>query len=383
MSLIGMTDEERERDLIERSANLETVDEYREWDLLCFEFADDLREQCRIKRRRWCVGPYFSQIARLVRLEGLRDNVRRRFDRVDDDGRLRERRGFSWFEIETAFVRRVLTGVVVNIDYIEPRTFLNDARDTVLDAIRNAMAQNGNVKVNTTFNGEFVSGERISVKTISTRNHPLFLASDLSQWYETRVSDPIIAMLEEFQERESGWALSRILNLTVNVNKYNAMRAGCTVRLPREIQTRRAVVNVIAKDNKCFAWAVVASLYPMYMNANRTSSYPDYRSILNLEGITFPMTLDQITKFERFNDISVNVFTIEENTNMKRWKGHRLIILPLRLTDDKKDRHVNLLYVCNYEPDNMIGHFMSIRNLSRLVRSQLTTVERKAHICDR
>jgi len=40
--------------------------------------------------------------------------------------------------------------------------------------------------------------------------------SDLQEWYASRVIEPILASLEEFQERDSGWTLSRILNLTLN-----------------------------------------------------------------------------------------------------------------------------------------------------------------------
>ena len=373
------TDEERERDLLDRSVSLETADEYREWERLCDDFLDVLREKCRTKRQRTFTGPYFSQIARIVRLEGHRNTVRQRFERIGD-GRV-ERRGFSWTEVETAFERRVLTGAVVNTSYIEPLTFLQDAMDTVLDQIRNVLAEYNAVKVNTAFNGEFVSGEKISVKAITTKNHPLFRASDLTQWYETLVIEPILASLEEFQERDSGWALSRILNLTVNVNKYNPMRAGCRAEIPREIQLKKAVVNVYSNENKCFAWAVVAALYPTRLNVNKMSSYPFYRTVLNLEGINFPMTLDQITKFERLNDISVNVFTIEENPNKKN-KNH-LAILPLRLTNDKRDRHANLLYVLDSPPDNNVGHFVCIKNLSRLVGSQLSAAKVKTYICDR
>ena len=381
MALSAVPDEDIERDLVRRSALLDTVDEYREWDRECLEFVNTLRVRCRIRRQRMCVGPYFSQIARLVRIEGLRDVVRRRFERVGADGRLNDRRSFFWVEVETAFVRRVLTGAIVNVDYIDPRSFMEDARERVLDELRNVMSAHGNVKVNTAFNGEFVSGEKRSVKTIATKNQALFVASDLSQWYDTCVIQPIIASLEEFQERESGWALSRILNLTVNVNKYNPMRAGCILHLPREILLKKAVVNVRSYDNKCFAWAVVASLYPAVTHTERMSSYPDYSMVLHLEGIDFPITLDQITKFERLNNVSVNVFTVEEARNRKG--RMRVTVLPLHLTDNKRERHANLLYLCDVSLDNHVGHFVTIRNLSRLVSTQLTMSTHKVHICDR
>ncbi|XP_025163394.1 uncharacterized protein LOC112590594 [Harpegnathos saltator] len=183
------------------------------------------------------------------------------------------------------------------------------AKSTVLEHVRNAMEKHGNLKVNTVFNGEFISGDNHAFKSINTRNSELFSALDLDKWYEQRVIKPTLASLEEFQERESGWALLRILDLTVNVNKYNPLHAGCNIELPREIKLKKAVINVRTKDNACFAWSVVAALYPAERNGDRESSYPHYTKIFNLQDIEFPMTFKQITKFEQLNNISINVYT--------------------------------------------------------------------------
>ncbi|XP_018359725.1 PREDICTED: uncharacterized protein LOC108758974, partial [Trachymyrmex cornetzi] len=149
------------------------------------------------------------------------------------------------------------------------------------------------------------------------------------------------------------------------------MHAGCNIELPREIVLKKAVINVHSTDNACFAWSVVAALYPAERNAERVSSYPHYLSVLNLTGIEFPMKLKNIPKFERLNDVSINVYGIENKE-----------ILPLRLTDDKKEKHVNLLYLQNPHNDSL-GHFMWIKNLSRLVRSQVTGKKNRIYFCDR
>ena len=81
---------------------------------------------------------------------------------------------------------------------------------------------------------------------------------------------------------------------------------------------KKAVINVRSMDNACFAWSVVAVLYPVESRVNRKSSYPDYTTVLNLEGIEFPVTLNQITKFELLNDISINVFTERKRSGKKR-----------------------------------------------------------------
>ncbi|XP_070171567.1 uncharacterized protein [Polyergus mexicanus] len=235
------------------------------------------------------------------------------------------------------------------------------------------------VKVNTAFIGEFVSGDKIGIKTIATKNYPFLPPSDLREWYGKRVVDATLASLEEFQERDSGWALSRILNLTVNVNRYNTMRAGCRIEIPREIMLKKAVVNVRSTDNACFAWAVVAALYPVEKNTERSSRYPHYSTVLNLEGVEFPMSLNRITRFERINSISINVYTVRDK---KEGTGGCRVV-PLRLTGDKKDRHVNLLYLDDTTQRDNAAHFAWIKNLSRLVGSQLSGRRNKSHICDR
>ena len=154
----------------------------------------------------------------------------------------------------------------------------------------------------------------------------------------------------------------RILNLTVNGNKYNQLRAGCCYKLPRDLLLKNATISVQSPDNACFAWAVVAALHPTERDTARPSSYPDYASVLNLEGIEFPMSLGQIGKFERQNDISINVYSFEVEMEKPK-KGST--VFPLRLTNQKRDRHVNLLYTPNQEHGD-VGHFVWIKNLSRL-----------------
>ena len=84
----------------------------------------------------------------------------------------------------------------------------------------------------------------MSIKVLILKTYELFQTSNLREWYEQHVIESTLASLEEFQERDSGRALSRILNLTLNINKCNPMRAECHIEVSREIMTKRAVINV-------------------------------------------------------------------------------------------------------------------------------------------
>jgi len=178
-----------------------------------------------------------------------------------------------------------------------------------------------NIKINTVFNGESVAGDKCANKSITTTNYELFRTSDLQEWYESRVIEPTLTSLEEFQERDNGWALSRILNLLINMNKYNPLHAGCHIE--REIKLKRAIINVHFTDNACFAWSVIAALHPAEKHFGQKSLYPDYTSVLNLKNIEFPMTLNQIKKFENQNNISINVYCIEKQKELSILPIHR------------------------------------------------------------
>ena len=124
----------------------------------------------------------------------------------------------------------------------------------------------------------------------------------------------------------------------------------------------------------------------------RVSKYKKYESELNFTGIDFPVALKDLAEFEQQNNISVNVYGL---TRKKKWKFNTV---PLHLTSQKREIHVNLLRVEDYylnEYDNLDDydddegneplnfHYVWIKNLSRLVNNQFSSNRHKKHICDR
>ncbi|XP_070526949.1 uncharacterized protein [Cardiocondyla obscurior] len=360
--------DQREQELVSQAARLNSREELNIWEQHCDEYIESIKEHGRNKHPRLSVGVKQSYVASIARIESLRDSTRQRFVHAGAGYNTCES-GLRWLKIDTSFKNRILTGAIINSKYIEPRQFLEDARDIVLKCVRNVMHEHHNVKINTVFNGEFVAGDKTANKSVCTKNSELLHTCDLLEWYESQVIEPILSSLDEFQERDSGWALSRIQNLTVNVNKYNPLHAGCYIKLPCEIKMKRAVISVQSTDNACFAWSVVAALYPTKTHTERLTSYPHYTTVLNLQGIEFPVILKQIKKFENLNNISINVYAVEKKQ-----------ILPIQLTEKKRDVHIHLLYT---QEDKDVGHFSLIKNLSRLMSSQLSKTKNRKYFCDR
>lgn len=101
-----------------------------------------------------------------------------------------------------------------------------------------------------------------------------------------------------------------------------------------------AIINVKSNDDFCFLWAVVSALFPTHKNSDRTSSCPHFREVLNYEGISLPIMLKDIKKFEELNNLSINVYTLEGLVNKKKNE-----VVPLLLSSriSQNRNHINLL----------------------------------------
>ncbi|KYN33870.1 hypothetical protein ALC56_11842 [Trachymyrmex septentrionalis] len=128
------------------------------WLQRCDECIERLEEFCRAKRPRIAVGHRQSMVARIARLAGAKTQLERRFVHVGGEYASRDERSLVWREIDAAFESRISTGAVVNVDYIEQRQFLEDAKEIVLE--RDTVERHGNAKVNTAFNGEFMTNNK-------------------------------------------------------------------------------------------------------------------------------------------------------------------------------------------------------------------------------
>lgn len=175
--------------------------------------------------------------------------------------------------------------------------------------------------------------------------------------------------------------LHRIDELTIKINDFEPIKGGCYCPVPRFISQKKATLNVESYDEMCFKWAVLAGLYSRTVkNKNRVSNYRLYAHVLNFDGISFPVALTDVCRFEAQNDVSVNVFGLEKQNEAK------YLCMPIYLTGNKKENHVNLLMVekdatgLSLEPTY---HYVTIRNLGRLLGKQINLSQNKKTVCDR
>lgn len=275
-------------------------------------------------------------------------------------------------EIESLFNNRLRTGIIVNVNFIDVANFLDECRNAVTEYVSNAVQDFKCVKASVTLTSGFVHNEKDAEKCFPVKYRELCVSSDLNMWFEDYVKDVLLTDIEDFEACESGWVLTQIKNLVIRIAKYNPLRAGSWIDLPKWLKSRKAIVNVKNTSDDCFALAVMSALFPTDRNSDRPSSYPSYEEHLKFINIPFPVALKDVVKFEAQNDISVNVFIIENSE-----------ILPVHVTKCEKSNHVNLLMLTKDSEDESYYHYCWIKNLSRALSIQVSANNGAKHFCNR
>ena len=128
------------------------------------------------------------------------------------------------------------------------------------------------------------------------------------------------------------------------------------------------------KDEECCKWAVTRALNPTDHNAERvTEDLRKQSEKYNWEGITFPTKVKDIHIWEQNNGINVNVFGYDGSkiNPIKLHDGGTSIVIG---EDEQKNNFINL-----FLHDDK--HYCVVKNLSRLVTSQLSKNGHRKHFC--
>ncbi|CAG9769955.1 unnamed protein product [Ceutorhynchus assimilis] len=283
--------------------------------------------------------------------------------------------------IKTSFKCRIATyRLPSKQDPTSVKEFLQHLQKKFIQLVGDMLNKFNHIKVGMELFGRFLlqTKEIEEVKSFNTKFTLVNEGADLEELFQ-QFSNILAKKCVEFQEKESGWALQQLLYLEISINKVNPLKASSYLPLPKEIDAKKAVLNIQNWDQKCFMWSVLAQLHPVdrTQNANRVANYSHYENELDFTGIGFPIKLKDIRKFEQLNNISINVYGLD--IVYKYGRNIVEVVGPLYFTESRKATHVNLLLISNDFGNN---HYCLIKNMSRLISSQLSKHEKKKYLCD-
>ena len=309
------------------------------------------------------------------RVENLKERVNSIFGRQEEVGQptednlTPEEDNLTPKEHKTAIKGYFKTFRVDGVDGMDEKTFMNSVKPRVIDLIESK----GSIKVKFILTVKFTKENPatgnidINIWYFPTNVEIVTESTNLSELYD-QMTDKIFELIQNFQNRGSGWQFDRVEHLDININPYNPLSASSYIELPDKLDKKKAIINVKNEnDNECFKWAITSAVFPAKEHGERLSKQMRKDSEkFDWTGIEFPVSLKLVDKFEKQNPYAINVF------------GYERVVYPLRISK-KNDQVINLLLIANEETN----HFCWIKNMSRLISSEINNHQHKRHFCYR
>ena len=177
----------------------------------------------------------------------------------------------------------------------------------------------------------------------------------------------ILNKIAQWISEGSGWTIQLIENHYINIVNYNPLKGSSYIKLPQELRnSAKGLINMKNKDNECFRWCHIRHLNPQYKDPQRIKKTDkQYIEKLDYSSIEFPVTVKQISKIEKQNNICINLFGYEEKQKF-----------PIYISKEKYQDHMELLLIT--EGENK--HYVLIKDFNKFMFNQ-TKHEHRKYFC--
>ena len=174
--------------------------------------------------------------------------------------------------------------------------------------------------------------------------------------------------IESFLRRGSGWILEKFINITLNVTEFRPCAGGTYLELPPVLKSKKSLLNIQNKDEKCIIWNIIAALHPCKSinHPSRTTSYRQYFDSINIENISFPTPISDIPKLEKNNKLRINVYGYDEDPEKPKEQILNTGIFPRYISPYNYEKTINLLFISNEYKQ----HYVLIKSLDGLIRNK-------------
>ena len=152
-------------------------------------------------------------------------------------------------------------------------------------------------QVDAVFTRDIEKGQQRVPAYFSTRVHYVDPTQQLD--LQDVVAD-LSAQAGHWNARSSGFILEHITKFILCVTQYRPLHGSSYISTPQWLAKKKCTVNVKnTSDSKCFVWSVLAALHPAAHNPDRLSNYKPYENTVDISGLTFPLPVKDIPKFEK------------------------------------------------------------------------------------
>ena len=240
---------------------------------------------------------------------------------------------------------------------------LNNTKKEIFKLLKKLLKDKRGFKFNATLN------VRLSKRTENgvIYREPYFNAGPFTVINSDQISESIDNAIEKILEliagwlsEGSGWVFELVLSHNINIVSYFPLRGTSYIKLPEELRhPMKTLVNPKNEDNRCFLWCHNRYLNPLKVHPERITK-ADRESVKKLDytGVTFPVTLSDMKKIEKQNQININVFGWHSGSG-----GGKGMAYPIRISETNFTDHLELLWIEEGEK----SHYVLIKNFNQFM----------------
>ena len=186
----------------------------------------------------------------------------------------------------------------------------------------------------------------------------------------TAMTEHMAQQIENPALRNKKFVFDRVLHMDIDFHRLSLTRSSSYIPLPDWLMKKKAIINPTKTDMECFKWAVIAAMKweEVGNNPERVSKLRRYEGDFDWGDLEFPVSFRDINKFERNNEIGVNILAVENKKIFFCRKGKDY------------DRIVNLMLIANVENPNE-KHYVAVKSLLRLLSKQNSKHKEAQHFC--
>ena len=173
----------------------------------------------------------------------------------------------------------------------------------------------------------------------------------------------ILELIAVWLSEGSGWVFQSVELHIINIVSYFPLRGTSYIQLPEELRhSMKTLVNPKNEDNRCFLWCHNRYLNPLKVHPERITK-ADRETVKRLDytGVTFPVTVKDMKRIEKQNQINVNVFGWQPG----KGTGGKGMAYPIRISETNFTDHLELLWI--EEGDK--SHYVLIKNFDQFMTS--------------
>ena len=119
------------------------------------------------------------------------------------------------------------------------------------------LRENRNTKVNLVLACDMlrvsiVTGDEVSRSVPFPSRYEINLESTDVGELTNRANETILENITKYNNEGSSWRVSKILKIDINMINYTPLSAGSYIKLPKTLEDKKAVINMLNDDNECF-----------------------------------------------------------------------------------------------------------------------------------